>query len=138
MSQPTKGGEPEQRFERRFPPEPVSAPAARLFIDEIGWGEDKETKRRLAAAVSEVVTNSILHARTDFSVEVTIRDDRIRVGVKDESPELPVRQLHQSLQPTGRGLLILDEMADRWGFSPDSSGKTVWFEIERRRASVDH
>lgn len=137
MSRPSKGGELERKFERRFPPEPVSAPAARLFIDGIGWGHDNETRRRLTAAVSEVVTNSILHARTNFSVEVTVRDDRIRVGVRDESPELPIRQLHESLQPTGRGLLILDEMADRWGFSPESSGKTVWFEIERPRTSVD-
>jgi anti-sigma regulatory factor (Ser/Thr protein kinase) len=138
MSHTSTGGAPERRFERRFPPEPVSAPAARLFIDEIGWEDDIDTRRRLAAAVSEVVTNSILHARTDFSVEVTVRDDRIRVGVRDESPQLPSRQLYESLQPTGRGLLILDEMADRWGYSPDGSGKTVWFEIERRRASVDH
>jgi len=127
-------------LERRFPPEPGSASEARRFVLEAGWGDDEETRRRLASAVSEVVTNSILHARTPFSVEVRVRDDGIRVSVRDESPELPVRRHHDSLQPTGRGLLILDEVVDRWGFAPESDGmpgKSVWFEIERRKASVD-
>lgn len=137
MSPRPTEGQHGQSFERRFPPEPVSAPAARRFVDEIGRVDDSEVRHRLASAVSEVVTNAILHARTTFSVEVIVGDDRIRVNVRDESPDMPVKERHQSLRPTGRGLLILDEMADRWGFAPESTGKVIWFEIERPRASVD-
>ncbi len=138
MPQSSPHGELTRSIERSFPPEPASVPAARRFIEEMGWGNDGEMRTRLATAVSEVVTNSILHARTMFSVRVTIGDDRIRVSVRDESPEPPIRQHHESLQSIGRGLLILDEMADRWGFAQEASGKTVWFEIERGTASVDH
>jgi anti-sigma regulatory factor (Ser/Thr protein kinase) len=125
------------QLERRFPPEPGSASAARRFILDIGWSADDELNRRLSTAVSEVATNAILHARTPFVVRAVVGTDSIRVDVSDQSPNLPERDLHDPLQPTGRGLLILDRITDRWGISPEPSGKSVWFEVERGRATVD-
>lgn len=116
---------------REFQPEPVSAPAARKFVLEAGWSHDSEENMRLATVVSEVVTNAILHARTTFCVSVTVDETAIRVDVQDGSADVPVLKLYDPSAATGRGLQIIDAMADRWGVSMQPSGKTVWFEMER-------
>lgn len=116
---------------REFHPEPVSAPAARKFVLEAGWSHDSDENMRLATVVSEVVTNAILHARTTFCVSVTVDETAIRVDVQDGSADVPVLKLYDPSASTGRGLQIIDAMADRWGVSMQPSGKTVWFEMER-------
>ena len=119
--------------ERKFPPESRSAPQARNFVLALGWSDDPDVNRELATVVSEVVTNAILHARTPFVVSVDAREDAIRVAVTDESSELPAPRRYGSAQPTGRGLHIVDAIADRWGVAPAPRGKTVWFEFEGRK-----
>jgi anti-sigma regulatory factor (Ser/Thr protein kinase) len=130
-SDPTLTPVPGDRLEREFLPEPLSAPAARKFVLGLGWSDDHDLNLRLATVVSEVVTNAILHARTPFLVSVTAGEQAIRVDVSDENPDLPTRKGYDSHQPTGRGLEIVNAMADRWGVAPQSTGKTVWFEVER-------
>ncbi|MGH8926451.1 MAG: ATP-binding protein [bacterium] len=124
-------GDPPGVLERLFPPESQSAPAARKFVLEAGWSDDAETNLRLATVVSEVVTNAILHARTAFVVTVIPRREAIRVAVRDQSAVFPIRRAYQARQPTGRGLQIVEALADRWGVAKEPSGKTVWFELER-------
>lgn len=121
----------EGHLKREFQPEPVSAPAARKFVLDAGWSHDNEENLRLATVVSEVVTNAILHARTTFCVTVTVEEKAIRVDVHDGSADIPVRKLYDPTAATGRGLQIIDAMADRWGVLMQPSGKTVWFEMER-------
>lgn len=137
MSRTSHGDNLPRQMERRFPPEPASASAARRFIREMDWSNDEELTRRLATSVSEVVTNAILHAQTSFVVRAWLGVDRIRVSVRDGSSQLPTRRAHETLQPTGRGLHILDSMTDEWGVTPGRTGKTVWFEIQRQRAAVE-
>ncbi|HJU80950.1 MAG TPA: ATP-binding protein [Acidimicrobiia bacterium] len=122
------------RIERRFPPESRSASAARAFVLDAGWSDDADNNLRLATVVSEVVTNAILHARTPFVVTVVLKGRIIRVGVSDRSGALPVRREYQLHHPTGRGLHIVDALADRWGVAEEPEGKTVWFEMEREVA----
>ncbi len=121
--------------ERQFPPEPGSAPAARQFVLGVGWSEDVELNNRLSTVVSEVVTNAILHARTPFVVRVTPGEKALRVAVSDRSSVFPSKRSYDSLQPTGRGIQIIEAIADRWGVTPDPSGKTVWFEFARGKAA---
>ncbi|HJU81379.1 MAG TPA: ATP-binding protein [Acidimicrobiia bacterium] len=122
-------------LEQRFPPESRSASEARAFVLAAGWSDDAETNLRLATVVSEVVTNAILHARTAFLVTVILKAETIRVAVRDNSAALPVRREYQNLEPTGRGLHIVDALADRWGVEEEPGGKTVWFELERENAA---
>jgi anti-sigma regulatory factor (Ser/Thr protein kinase) len=85
--------------------------------------------------VSELVSNAILHARSTIRLTATGTGDRLRVEVTDASTRLPLAHHHSPDAVTGRGLPLLAQLADSWGFDvlrPD--GKTVWFELGARRA----
>ncbi len=56
----------------------------------------------------------------------------MRVEVADHDPALPVQQHPPAEAVTGRGLLIVDALATRWGVEPAADGKTVWFELACR------
>lgn len=122
-------------LEREFPPEPLSAPAARKFVLSLGWSDDSNINVRLATVVSEIVTNAILHARTPFIVSVSPDPNAIRVEVTDGSASFPARRKYDATNPSGGGLAIVDAMADRWGVASEPTGKTVWFELERNGAA---
>jgi DNA-binding NarL/FixJ family response regulator len=79
--------------------------------------------------VSELVTNSIVHARSDVEVSVAVVSDRIRVAVFDSSREpVALREAGPDDQ-SGRGLLMLDALAFAWGTEFTPGGKSVWFEV---------
>lgn len=118
--------------------EPTSVRAARRFVCErlVALGHDDVTPVA-ELLVSELVTNAVLHARTDISVSVADAGDRVRVGVRDESPHRPRRRRHSIDSGTGRGLLLLEQMAAAWGVDPDGPGKVVWFELPRDEGELD-
>ena len=109
-----------------FPPAPAAVRAAREFVvDLLVGGEVADTA---ALLVSELATNAVEHARTDFTVRVAL-GPTVRVEVADRSPALPV-QRHVPVQAErGRGLAIVDSLAIRWGTSSTPEGKVVWFEL---------
>jgi hypothetical protein len=86
-----------------------------------------------ALVVTELATNAVLHARSDFTVTVTPARDRVRIRVSDRAalpssgdgtdPGLPVQPLH--------GLGAVAALAVRWGAAPAGSGKDVWAELRR-------
>jgi len=122
---------PGESLKREFLPEPGSA---RKFVLGLGWSNDGGVNLRLATVVSEVVTNAIIHAGTPFSVSVLTSESAIHVAVKDGSTILPARRKHETVQ--GRGLDIINAMADRWGVTSQLTGKTVWFEMEKDGAAL--
>ena len=112
-------------------PVPGSAAAARRFVAETlgGWGCDVlvDTGRLL---VSELVTNAILHARTTMTLVVRLRRTGVRVEVHDASPGAPVLRDYGDDAMTGRGLALVDELAESWGVERHADGKAVWFELD--------
>jgi anti-sigma regulatory factor (Ser/Thr protein kinase) len=118
--------------EMEFAPEPESVARARRFVaDALRQAEPSEdVGMRVTALVSELASNAVLHARTEFRVIVKPGRSSIRVAVKDSSPNKPVRKEYGILDPTGRGLVVVESMADRWGVEPADDGKVVWFEID--------
>ena len=80
--------------------------------------------------VSELVTNAVLHARTEAELVLTADGERLRVEVCDGSPVHPRTRRQADTAATGRGLRLLDALADRWGVVPNGAGKCVWFAIE--------
>jgi anti-sigma regulatory factor (Ser/Thr protein kinase) len=79
--------------------------------------------------VSELVTNAIVHARTDVEVRLVTDEHMLRAEVSDGNPTFPIPRRPIGLAGTGRGLLMMDDLASRWGVSPSGAGKTVWFEL---------
>ena len=82
-----------------------------------------------ALAATELAANAVMHARTGFDVAVMADAGSVRVEVIDENPTLPALGDGQLPAPGGRGLLIVDRLAHRWGVVPTTSGKRVWFEL---------
>ncbi|HWM73905.1 MAG TPA: ATP-binding protein [Nocardioides sp.] len=85
-------------------------------------------------AVSELVTNALLHAEAPISVRVRGTREHPRVEVRDGSrlvPELPPTTTPQDeaelLLTFGRGLSIVARASDAWGVDLDDEGKVVWF-----------
>lgn len=80
--------------------------------------------------VSELVGNAVRHtgART-FGLRMRRRCGRVRVEVRDPSAALPCLLPVRELDDSGRGLFLIDKLADRWGVDLLARGKTTWFEV---------
>jgi anti-sigma regulatory factor (Ser/Thr protein kinase) len=80
--------------------------------------------------VSELVGNAVRHtgART-FGLRMLRRRGWIRVEVRDPSRALPCLMPVRDLDISGRGLFLIDKLADRWGVDLLPRGKTTWFEM---------
>jgi anti-sigma regulatory factor (Ser/Thr protein kinase) len=79
--------------------------------------------------LSELVTNAIVHARTDVEVRLVTDDHMLRAEVSDGDPTMPTARRPSALTDTGRGLQLIEDLANRWGVSGSAVGKTVWFEL---------
>jgi anti-sigma regulatory factor (Ser/Thr protein kinase) len=110
-----------------LPPEPSSPAEARAAVLESF--PDHRLLGELLLCVSEIITNAVLHAGTDVRFSVSSSRDRIRVEVRDGSQVIPMRKHYDLSAPTGRGILLIEEMADGWGVEPHDDGKVVWFEL---------
>ncbi|MFJ9628960.1 ATP-binding protein [Streptomyces sp. NPDC101175] len=123
-------------FEAELLAVPKAVPELRHAVRAyLGGGPHPEVE----LCVSELVSNVIRHVGEGTPVRVRIArvdpdDDRIRVEVTDPDPRaLPV--LLDATTDTGlgaesgRGLMLLDAVAVRWGVEPGPSGKVVWCEV---------
>jgi serine/threonine-protein kinase RsbW len=81
--------------------------------------------------VSELTSNCVRHTRSSLSVAVSCNDRRIRVEVTDAGGGTPRVQSPPPTESHGRGLRVVELLADRWGVAtgPSGSGMTVWFEV---------
>ena len=78
---------------------------------------------------SELVTNAVLHARTEIDLILTIRENLIRVEVWDHDSTEPEKHDPDDEDTSGRGLLLVEAMASAWGVRAHREGKCVWFEV---------
>lgn len=117
---------------RSFPRRAESVPTARHFVAELISGTSKDIGERVAVMVSELATNAIQHGRTDFDVRVETNDQSIRVEITDSGAGQPTVQSAGAEELSGRGLRIVDVLADSWGVQPSTTGagKSVWFVVD--------
>lgn len=96
------------------------------------WGFDRDTADTVALCMSELVTNSVLHAASGCRVQVTNDAGTVTVEVRDAGPGTDVRPPDASnpLRVDGRGLQLVDALASRWGSSRDGSGFSAWFMMD--------
>jgi anti-sigma regulatory factor (Ser/Thr protein kinase) len=95
------------------------------------WGGG-ERSDEIELVADELITNALLH--TEGSAVVTLRglegsDCRLRVEVEDSSSALPRRREAGEDGVSGRGLLLVDRLADVWGVEARGGGKAVWCEF---------
>ena len=103
--------------------------ARRLIRAALEGNETEETLDAAQLAISEIVTNALVHAGTAMRLRILVADRSLRVELTDGSPRLPSQRDFGTTAPTGRGLLLVDELVSRWGAHPLPDGKIVWFEI---------
>jgi anti-sigma regulatory factor (Ser/Thr protein kinase) len=114
-----------------FPAELSTPGAARHFVVEALRSAGVPVTESVPVAVSELVTNSVLHAASTTRVVVAVDRDCVRVEVHDADATLPVPRRPGPDTVTGRGLLLVDALTDRWGAERTGDGKVVWFELDR-------
>lgn len=83
-----------------------------------------------ALCISELAANAVDHTGDGFRVQLSDVDGPLRVAVSDSDATLPVVLAVDPDAERGRGLIIVDAIAARWGIEPSGRGKTIWFEIE--------
>jgi anti-sigma regulatory factor (Ser/Thr protein kinase) len=79
--------------------------------------------------VSELATNSVKHAHSDFKVAIDDSGGEIRVEVRDTGRGQPALRFPAPTEPSGRGLLIVEALSHAWGTVDAPHGKTVWFTL---------
>ncbi|MFC7302981.1 ATP-binding protein [Streptomyces monticola] len=80
---------------------------------------------------SEIVTNALVHTDYDAILTATVRAQRLRVEVRDFVARRPRLRVPNADDGThGRGLLLVQSLADAWGVRTHGVGKAVWFELD--------
>jgi anti-sigma regulatory factor (Ser/Thr protein kinase) len=140
---------------RRDPIDGAPKPVGRRLVVTVGQGQPA----RIAAArrelrgilqdwyspdaadaavllVSELLTNVLLHTDQEGALVAELSgppgERRLRIEVSDGSDELPHLRSPGEMASSGRGLVLLDLLADRWGVRPSGEGKLVWFEMNEK------
>lgn len=113
----------------QLPADPRSAHRARRAVRSVVAAHRPEWADRAELAVTELVTNAVVHAGTDIELWVRLRPTSVRVEIHDGTTAVPSRRSHSATAATGRGLHLVDDSVDRWDVETHRQGKTVWFEI---------
>jgi hypothetical protein len=118
---------------RVYLPTRESVPAARHFVVDVlrAWGH-ADLAPDAALIVSELATNALHHAGSPFRAVVDRRRGGLRVGVEDATETQLQRRETTIDDVNGRGVHIVEALAERWGSSPLPGGKVVWAELALR------
>ncbi|MDT4893388.1 MAG: hypothetical protein QOE97_2423 [Pseudonocardiales bacterium] len=118
-------------IEWSFPPRPEAARTARQLVADSIPRLPREASDAVTLMVSELVTNCIVHAGTDFQVRVHLDEASVRVEVSDHGTGKAAARSPERHEAHGRGLQLVQSLADEWGVIPAliHPGKTVWFRL---------
>ncbi|MEW9518287.1 ATP-binding protein [Streptomyces tubercidicus] len=136
LTPPRTGSRPDASF---CLPETVRAPGtARQLLESVlaDWLICSKCADSAQLLVSELVTNAVMHGCGPVQLSVTREWSSgepcsLRIAVTDASPEPARRRQTASSDERGRGLAIVDMLADRWGQDVLGAGKRIWFEVGR-------
>lgn len=115
-----------------LPPAAASVRQGRHFVSTVldTWGCSSLVETA-ALLTSELLTNSVLHARTDIVLSIRQLDDAVEIVVRDASKLAPRRRRHASDATTGRGIELLERLAQSWDVDVDDDGKSIRFTLSR-------
>ncbi|ALC22554.1 ATP-binding region ATPase domain protein [Streptomyces pristinaespiralis] len=109
---------------------------ARSRLLKSGMGDDEPLAETLILLISELVTNAVVHTGCPAVLRMLFgagaaEAGTVRVEVADVSA-CPPRPRHAQGEDTGgRGLELVDGLADRWGWQREGAGKSIWCEVDR-------
>ncbi|MES9522817.1 ATP-binding protein [Streptomyces capoamus] len=112
---------------------------ARSRLAGSGITADEPLAETLILLVSELVTNAVVHTGRPAVLRLCLpapvaeecASATVRVEVADGSSRAPVPRCAGDDATGGRGLALVDCLADRWGWSPEGAGKSIWCELDR-------
>ncbi|MDQ2728314.1 MAG: ATP-binding protein [Actinomycetota bacterium] len=110
---------------------PLSAASSRLAREFVVSVTELPEDARMALVVTELVSNAVIHAGSRPHLTVAFDGDAVVVEVADDGPGRPVLQSVGSVETSGRGLALVDQMAESWGVEarPEGIGKVVWARV---------
>jgi anti-sigma regulatory factor (Ser/Thr protein kinase) len=126
---------------RVFAAQPGSIRAARAYVEGALADIELPALQSIVLMVSELATNSVRHAGSEFTVDIRAAGDAVRVAITDRGSGEPEMRAPTSDAPSGRGLRIVDRLADEWGIGDGSAGTSVWFVVRvdaKRRDDPEH
>ncbi len=130
---------------------------ARSRLAGSGIQADEPVSETLILLVSELVTNAVVHTGRPAVLRLSMPDAAseppagesavggsavgeravgeavatVRLEVLDASARAPRPRCADGDETNGRGLALVDCLADRWGWSPEGAGKRIWCEVDR-------
>lgn len=127
--------------------EQARSPQLRRTLERADLGAVPETRRALRELLrqwgrpgrseiaelltSELVTNALVHTDRDAVVTATVGPRALRVEVRDFVAHRPRVRIPEAGESThGRGLVLVQSLADAWGVRAHGVGKSVWFELD--------
>ncbi|AYC37683.1 ATP-binding protein [Streptomyces griseorubiginosus] len=131
--------------------EQARSPQLRRRLERADLGAVPETRRALRELLrqwgrpgrseiaelltSELVTNALVHTDHDAVVTATVGPQALRVEVRDFVAHRPRMRIPEAGESThGRGLVLVQSLADAWGVRAHGVGKSVWFELDAEAA----
>jgi two-component sensor histidine kinase len=116
-----------------LPPRTDAPLLARRITDCLMVAWDVPTDRRLdiLLLVSEVVSNAVEHVggETNLQLELSQSDTWLRFALTDGSSIRPIVRALDHRAARGRGMQLVEALADKWGVDDHHGGKTVWFTV---------
>lgn len=114
-----------------LPPNDHSAAQGRRFVRKVllscALPHVVDTAVLLA---SELITNAVLHGRSEVELTVEITGAGVKVSAADMNSRMPVMQSADEHALDGRGIAIVNLLASSWGVTSTDDGKIVWFCLE--------
>lgn len=113
-----------------FVPVPAAVPAARRFVTAVltSWGHDALLVDA-SLVTSELATNAVEHAASPFRLRLDRTVAHVRITIEDVAPTHPQLRAAAPEDFNGRGMAIVQDLAERWGCDALPDGKTVWAEL---------
>lgn len=127
----------------RYPTHRAHVKSARDHVRRVAfdWRLDESVITSLALIASELVTNAMLHAHPskgrEVGVTLRLSPDLVRLEVRDAGSGIPIMREATEEDSTGRGLFLVEALANRTGHITQVVGKIVFAEIDLDQATPE-